>query len=95
MVAKVFISRFLSYKKSTSSIFMVSLKRLTHLTHLRSTQSPTWNPFRTPILAISHFELLGFILKKFEKVFNSFIDSIIDFISLRKEVASSALYKNN
>ena len=41
--------------------------------------------------------LLGFNPEKCEKVLNSFINSIIDFLSFRKKVVSSALamYKNS
>ena len=48
------------------------------------------NPIRTPIPAISHFVVLILNPEKFEKVFNSLINSIIDFLSLRKKVLSSA-----
>ena len=55
------------------------------------------SPIRTPIPAISDFVLLGYNPEKFEKVFNSFINSIINFLSFRKIVVSSAeaLYKNS
>ena len=36
------------------------------------------------------FFLIKFYLEKFEKVFNSLINSIIDFLFLRKKVVSSA-----
>ena len=56
----------------------------------------TWTPFRAPIPTISYFVLLGFSPEKFEKVFNSFINSIIEFISLRYKVVSSTkvVYRN-
>ena len=47
-------------------------------------------PFRTPIPVNSNFVLLGFNPENFEKVFNSLINSIIEFQSLRKKVVSSA-----
>ena len=68
-------SRFLLHKKWAPSIFTVSQLRLTHFI----LQSATWTPFRTPIPVISHFILLVFKPDKFEKVFNSLINSIIDF----------------
>ena len=73
-------SRFLLYEKWTPSIFMVLLLRLTHFMQ----QSVTWTPFTIPIPTISHFLLLGFNPEIFEKIFN-FINSIIEFLSLRKK----------
>ena len=94
MLAKVFLSwsRFLLYKKWTPSIFTVSLLRLTNF----MPQSATWTPFGTTIPAILHFVLLGYSPENFEKVFNSLINSIIEFLSLRKKIVSSAwaVYKN-
>ena len=45
---------------------------------------------QTSIPALSHFVLLGFNPENFEKIFNSRINSIIEFLSLRKKVVSSA-----
>ena len=52
---------------------MVLLLRSTHVMPEKAT--------RTPVPAISHFVVLSFNHEKFEKVFNSFINSVIDFLS--------------
>ena len=76
---KIFIIR-----KMNMSIFTVSLLRLTRFTP----QSATWTPFRTPILTIVRFFLFHFNPEKFGKLFNSFINSITNFLFLRKKLVS-------
>ena len=92
VLPKIFIMR-----KMNSNIFTVSFVRLTHF----KPQSATGTSFRTPIPTTLDFVLLGFYFlsypEKFEKIFNSFIHSLIEFLSWRKKVVSTAemVYKNS
>ena len=53
-------------------------------------QTATFILFSTPIPAISHFSCFGFKPEYFENVANVLISSLIDLLSLKKKVASSA-----
>ena len=66
---------------------MVSSCRFTHL----MPQSTTFIPFRTPIPAISHFDLFGLRPENCEKCLNICSRFITDLLFLRKKVVSSAL----
>ena len=53
-------------------------------------QSATFTPFRTPIPAISHFDLFGLRPENCEKCLKISNRFIIDSVFLRKKVVSSA-----
>ena len=53
-------------------------------------QSAIFTPFRAPIPATSHLDLLGFKPDNDENMSNAFITSIKGSLSFRKKVVSSA-----
>ena len=61
---------------------MVSSYRFTHLIP----QSATFTPFRTPMAAISHFDLFGLRPENCEKCLKISNRFIIDSVFLRKKV---------
>ena len=65
---------------------MVSSYRFTHLIP----QSATFTPFRTPMSAISNFDLFGLRLENCEKCLKISNGFKTDLVFLRKKVVSSA-----
>ena len=66
--------------------FIVSVVKSIHLI----LQTAILTPFREPMPATSHFNILRFKPENFENNLKVFISSLIDFWSFKKNVVSSA-----